>query len=166
MPGAGLRKQGKAGVVGPSLKSVSLLLVPYKYEEMGTGQWGEGRIVGLTTYTHRKKEPHPPKSTPAPPQKVSVNYLQEVGWGRAKPQKLKSKHPEMLGGRGAGQQVDPRRGSPARPAPLPLGMKCLSQGWGPSLLKPHAHTHTHTHTHTPTCIHTPDAQGCPQTHTV
>lgn len=84
--------------------------------------------------------------------------------GRAKPQKLKSKHPQMLGGRGAGQQVDPRRGSPARPAPLPLGMKCLSQGWGPSPLKPH--THTHTHAHTPTCIHTPDAQGCPQTHTV
>lgn len=76
--------------------------------------------------------------------------------GRTKPQKLKSKHPEMLGGRGQGNKWAPGEAPLLGQRPSPRD-EVLEPGWGPSPLH---HTHTHTPTHA-TCILPPRCTGTP-----
>lgn len=129
-PGAGQPGPGSAGkegprAVGPGLKRVSLLLVPYKWEEWArpVGRTENCQINDIHTQKGKRPPTHPNQPSPHP--RMSLSELPSTGGGarRSKPQ-LNSTHPEMLGGREAGQQMDPRCGSPTRPAPLPYGMKC------------------------------------------
>jgi hypothetical protein len=155
----------------PGLKQVSLLLVPYKYEEGGKAS-GDGGELSDKQYTHtkRKKDPPPKPSPPHPPPPcLSINCLDGKWGGEFKTIKTKFQTPRDVGGEGRGAETAGRSGTHS-----PHGMKRSGQGWGPSPHTPctlenpdtrvHVHTHTHAHmyTHTHTHLH-PSSTGCPLT---
>lgn len=118
---------------------------------------------------HKKeKRPPPlPQTNPHPtPACLSVNYLvQEVGWGD---QTHKNYIPNTRRcwweGGGAGQQVDLKCGSPARPAPLPwdeINARARDRGRAHTY---HAHSrpgHACPHIHTPCVYLCPRCTGTP-----
>lgn len=183
-PGSGSAGPGSAGkegprAAGPGLKRVSLLLVPYKWEEWGrpVGRTENCQINDIHTQKGKRPPTHPHRPSPHP--RVSLSELPSTGGGaqRSKPQ-LNSTHPEMLGageGGWAASKWTPGVAPPPGQHP-PHGMKC--SGEDRAQAPPHTHTRTHSrlghacpHIHTQhACTHPPCAtmsqmHGAVQTHT-
>lgn len=127
VPGAGQPGPGSAGkegprAAGPGLKRVSLLLVPYKWEEWGrpVGRTENCQINDIHTQKGKRPPTHPNQPSPHP--RMSLSELPSTGGGagRSKPQ-LNSTHPEMLGGGRLGSKWIPGVAPPAGRHPSPMG---------------------------------------------
>jgi hypothetical protein len=142
----------------PGLKQVSLLLVPYKYEEGGKAS-GDGGELSDKQYTHtkRKKDPPPKPSPPHPPPPcLSINCLDGKWGGEFKTIKTKFQTPRDVGGEGRGAETAGRSRYPLsswdetlRPGVGPKPTHTMhTREPGHSCACAHAHTRTHVHTHT------------------